>query len=177
LENSFNARTWYGGTPNWPEIGEVEDAPRLYSKGGNPFTGGVKGTADQWLSGAFESDAVAINPCIQEGPICLAYPTYGGEIQDSEGVTQPIIAWSPTRSYAIDSGAPVFWTVDLVPGNCCQFGTKGFWTLTDGPPDFNPIDPLPDQFVLDGTSCHQGDVFAFYIDEILGMGWTLFDRP
>jgi hypothetical protein len=139
-ENIFNARTWYGGVDDWPEIGEVQDAPRLYSKGGNTRTGSPHGTDDQWEHGAYVEDAVPSDPCGGSGMRGLAFPGLGsGWAENFHEPLNPVLFFSPTIAYFEDPENPgFFWTFrrnDLM--HPCGFAAGSDMSITDGPPDFN----------------------------------------
>jgi hypothetical protein len=77
FSNGFDSRNWYLDSPEqWPDIGEVQGAPRRWVDGKNPCVSnrGPIGSSDQWADGALVSERVDVDPC--RGPLVQGYPNF-----------------------------------------------------------------------------------------------------
>lgn len=144
MANVFNPRTWYGNTDGeWPDIGEVQDAERVYSKGDDERSGPPHGSADEWDFGAYLA-AAGPDPCPPVFVQGVAFPSNGGfaEIFGPDQ-RQPLIKWSDELWYVQSlEDTSQFWTFEPdTSGRPCGYPAFAKCTTTDGPPFFNLIDP------------------------------------
>jgi hypothetical protein len=138
--NIFNARTWYGGTIGWPELGEIEGAARTWVRGDNRPTrhAGVQGSPEQWEEGTVKADAVLQSPC--EGIITaidVPFPERGGTMVLGADPLHPRTliqldsdTWYFFEPVVINS----YVVVRRTPGGpVCGFPSPGqfFWGLPD----------------------------------------------
>jgi len=156
LPNIFNSRNWYGGVDDWPDLGEIEGAPRPYSKGGGAPVGtkGPYGTADQWEFGAYVSDALKEGPCPGQGPfvIKVPFPELGGVCTQQSFPSPPVVyplqqkdenTWWFQDPFIV----PDAYKIIREPGPACGYPSAGQWGICGPPPDLLGFSPLP-QFVV-----------------------------
>jgi hypothetical protein len=146
LPNVFNSRNWYGGTTGWPDLGEVEGAPRPWADGSGLCHGhfGPFGTAGQWEEGARTSEAIVDNPCTYP-PDLLGWSDIAMNItvspQTSVDMTRYGDNWSipyPDRVLG-----PDWFTVTKKKGPVCCFADGATVAIT-GPPPLFPVIRVPD---------------------------------
>lgn len=154
LSNVFNSRNWYGGTIDWPLLGEVEGADRPWRDGSGLPVGdlGPYGTADQWDDGAYVADALEETPCPgPPPPLCQVPATTAGFVQHTGG---PIMPWNLEGPYIAtqDNIDPSVWWTDVVKGPCGNLARSMDLRLTSGPPNFTEVAKCTLIFELPGEA-------------------------
>jgi hypothetical protein len=143
MANVFNSRNWYGGVKGWPDLGEVEGAPRPWYSGKTVCHSGFDtlGTEDQWEHGADLADAISVDPC--DGPLVQAF----GEVQVvfEEGAVAIFgTRFSPDLWYAASGFVPGNFYVLRANSNgpgCCFARQADFRICFTGPPTFDEYPP------------------------------------
>jgi hypothetical protein len=142
FSNVFNARTWYDGQEDWPELGEIEGAPRIWVDGsGACFSGrGPFGTEDQWDNGAYVEDALTDDPC--PAPIGLGWGSHACDVSFAGGVSTEMTFYGDHWSGVYPLDMPNWLTYRKTGPPCCCCEGSGTLYVTDGPPNFTVIREL-----------------------------------
>jgi hypothetical protein len=94
FETTFNSRNWTAQEKPWPEIGEIEGAPRLWSNGsppGNTPSYEPYGTEDEFLEGqSTEEPSVPLNDACE---VIYPVPDAGG-IEIGGDCTEDHVKWT-----------------------------------------------------------------------------------
>jgi hypothetical protein len=139
LENQFNARTWYGGYTDWPELGEIEGAPRTWVDGSGECRGNVGpfGTSDQWADGAYKVDALVADPCPRP-PDALGFSEIGTNITVGMSLSREMVRYGDNWSlpYPDPVSGPDWFTVTATSQAVCCFPRGTTVAITGPPPGF-----------------------------------------
>jgi hypothetical protein len=143
LPNVFNSRNWYlTDADKWPDLGEVQGAPRPWADGSEGCLAhpGPFGTADQWLHGAAQADALASDPCFGARDF-MGFGTFRMEATFCGLLTVDMVMYGDRWSipYPDPVTGPDWLTAFPVAAPQCCFARGARIAVTGPPPAFTVV--------------------------------------
>jgi hypothetical protein len=153
--NIFNSRNWYKGELGWPDLGEVEGAPRPWADGEGLCLGhpGPFGSDLEWEDGTYLVDRVPFNPCVAE-PTSLGFSETRCQVEYGISTTHDMVRHGDnwTLPYPHPVAGPDWFTITAKKGGVCCFARGTTAAITGPPPAFTVL-RTPDVTVSPFNSC------------------------